>query len=88
MQSFITTVIIWQDNELVNNVIPFAGRVWVASGVANGDNSNIAVGGQLSAGCNLFSESQVPTIGRQQVSRRGDEYERFQVESCRAGDIP
>ena len=68
--SFITTVIIWQDNELVNNVIPFAGGVRVASGAPSGDNSDVVVGGQLSAGCNLFSESQVPTIGRQQVSRR------------------
>ncbi|KYM93026.1 hypothetical protein ALC53_00565, partial [Atta colombica] len=48
--SFITTVIIWQDNELVNNVIPFAGCVRVASGAPSGDNSDVVVGGQLSAG--------------------------------------
>ncbi|EGI67182.1 hypothetical protein G5I_04338 [Acromyrmex echinatior] len=84
--SFITTVIIWQDNELVNNVIPFAGRVRVASGAPSGDNSNVAVGGQLSAGMQslLGVASSDYRSAASFSAQRSDEYERFQVESCRA----
>jgi len=50
-QSFVTTVIIWQDNELVNNVIPFARRVRVANGAASGDNSSVRCRGRVAECC-------------------------------------
>lgn len=72
-QLFVTAVIIWQDNELVNNVIPFARRVRVgSSGAASGENSDVRYCRWTCEcwKCNLFLESQVPTIGWLQVSRR------------------